>query len=146
MSMTAKEWLNRGRLLDKEINALIQAKENAYEDACRITANYSDDVRVQSSPRNAQETRLVNLADYERMINDEIDALYDIKQEIFRAVMAVPDPKHRTLLLERYVNLKTWEQIAVDMKYSYHYVNKDLHEAALADFQIPRTTPCASVL
>ena len=96
--MTAKEWLNRGRNLNEEINALIKAKEKALYDACNVSIAY--------------------------------DKVYKIKQEILKAVSAVDNSTYRALLIERYINFKTWEQIADYMNYSRMHVTR-LHGRAL---------------
>ena len=127
--MTTKEWLNRGRNLNEEINALIKAKEKALYDACNVSIAY-DKERVQTSQNNSTEAKFTRFADYSKAIDERIDELYKIKQEILKAISGVDNSTYRTLLIERYINFKTWEEIAVYMNYSYMHITR-LHGKAL---------------
>ena len=127
--MTTKEWLNRGRNLNEEINALIKAKEKALYDACNVSIAY-DKERVQESQNNSTEAKFTRFADYSKAIDERIDELYKIKQEILKAISGVDNSTYRALLIERYINFKTWEQIADYMNYSRMHVTR-LHGRAL---------------
>ena len=128
--MTTKEWLNRGYKLDKEINALLKEQSAALTRATGSTCGTNAE-RVQTSRRNTTEDRFINYASYSEMIDNRIDELYAIKQEILSAINKVNDAVLRTLLIEKYVNFHTWEQIACNMNYSYVHVVHNLHPKAL---------------
>ena len=128
--MTSKEWLNRGYKLDKEINALLNEQSAALTRATGSTCGTSAE-RVQTSRRNTTEDRFINYASYSELIDNRIDELYAIKQEILSAINKVNDAVLRTLLIEKYVNFHTWEQIACNMNYSYVHVVHNLHPKAL---------------
>ena len=128
--MTSKEWLNRGYKLDKEINALLKEQSAALTRATGSTCGTSAE-RVQTSRRNTTEDRFINYASYSELIDNRIDELYAIKQEILSAINKVNDAVLRTLLIEKYVNFHTWEQIACNMNYSYVHVVHNLHPKAL---------------
>lgn len=128
--MTTKEWLNRGYKLDNEINALLKEQSAALTRATGSTCGTSAE-KVQTSRRNNSEDRFINYASYSELIDNRIDELYAIKQEILSAINKVDDAVLRTLLIEKYVNFHTWEQIACDMNYSYVHVVHNLHPKAL---------------
>ena len=128
--MTSKEWLNRGYKLDKEINALLKEQSAALTRATGSTCGTNAE-RVQTSRRNTTEDRFINYASYSELIDNRIDELYAIKQEILSAISKVNDAVLRTLLIEKYVNFHTWEQIACNMNYSYVHVVHNLHPKAL---------------
>lgn len=128
--MTTKEWLNRGYKLDKEINALLKEQSAALTRATGSTCGTNAE-RVQTSRRNTTEDRFINYASYSELIDNRIDELYAIKQEILSAINKVDDAVLRTLLIEKYVNFHTWEQIACNMNYSYVHVVHNLHPKAL---------------
>lgn len=132
--MTTKEWLNRGREMDKEINALLEEKEKAFSRACSATAP-TDHERVTTTRRNTSEDKFAQYAEYERRIDRMIDKLFQIKQEIIAAIECVNEPVYRTLLIKRYLNFKTWEQIAVEMNYSYRQTVR-LHGKALQEVKM----------
>jgi DNA-directed RNA polymerase specialized sigma subunit len=126
--MTAKEWLKRGWKLDREITALLRTKEETRERLMSITAGYAGEP-VQGTRDPHRYDRLAELDD---MIDQRIDQLVQIKAEITDAIARVQDSRYRTLLTERYLRYRTWEQIAVDMNYTWRRVMQLHGEALLA--------------
>ena len=143
-----QKWLERGRDIDKEIRALHHAKERAYSDATRITS-FMDSVRSAkgraplSGGRHAD--ALARVYEFEEMIENRILALYTVKHEIHTEIDKITDPRYRTLLIHRYINLSNWERIAIEMNYSYDYVKKELHSAALNAFAFPQRRKSAGL-
>lgn len=127
--MTTKEWLNRGWKLNEEINALLTEQRQAFNIATSTTPKLSAD-KVQTSQSNSAESKFINYAEYSKMIDERIDELYAIKQEILQVINTVENSTYRTLLIERYIQFKTWEQIAVDMNYCWRQIMR-LHGKAL---------------
>ena len=127
--MTTKEWLNRGYKLDDEINSLLKEQQEAFSKA--IGVNYSATEKVQTSKRNTSEDRLINYASYSELIDNRVDELYAVKQEILQVINKVNDSVLRTLLIKRYINFQTWEEIAYGMNYSYRQICR-LHGKALS--------------
>lgn len=131
--MGAKEWLERGWKLNDEIDALLEARCKAAELALRATASWAE--KVQTSPGNASEEHNINLAYLSRKIDEKIDELYLVKTEILTAVGMVENSAYRTLLIERYINFKTWEEIAERMGRSAYWTRTRLHDDALAEIE-----------
>lgn len=127
--MTVKEWLNRGWKLNREIDALKEEQRRALELATATTSAPQED-RVQGGEGNRTADKFANYAAYAAEIDSRIDDLFQIKQEIDQAIEKVENTTYRTLLFERYINFKKWEQIAVDMDYSYVHIVR-LHGKAL---------------
>lgn len=73
---------------------------------------------------------MVQYVDLEKKIDERVDELHMVKVEILNAINTVPDCTLRTLLIERYINFKTWEQIAVNLNYTYRQTVR-LHGRAL---------------
>lgn len=130
-SVGAKRWLQRAYYLDREINALIAARERAMEDACRVTGQVQQ-VKVQASRGNRQEDVRITLADYTAMIDAKIDALYAVKTEIQQAIAQVDGAELRALLTMRYITLCGWRRIAKELGYSVDHVRGHMHRCALA--------------
>ncbi len=128
--MTAKEWLNRGWKLNNEINQLLEAKRKAFELATKAATGTAEE-RVQTTKTNTSENRMIRLADYDIEIDRQIDKLVAIKHEILTAISAVEDPTCRALLVARYINFKTWEDIAEDIDKSERWVRTNIHQRAL---------------
>lgn len=137
--MTTKDWLKRGWKLNDEIKTLLEEKEEAFLMACKATST-SDGERVQTTRQNSSEKRFINYADYDSLINCRIDELFEIKKEILKAINAIDSSVYRTLLINRYIKFKTWEQIAVILDYDYYHVIKHLHPEALEKIILPLNT------
>lgn len=135
--MTAKEWLSRGWRIEREIRELEQAGEEALACATRVTAG-TEGERVDGGGGNGSERAMAAYADasaeYAALIEERIRELVAVKTEILRAVAEVGDPTLRALLTARYVNFKKWEQIALDMDYSWQHVHK-IHKRALGTME-----------
>lgn len=125
--MTAKEWLQRGWKIDREIAALERLKTELWTRATSTTASASP-VVVQSSGDPHKFDAIVAVAE---KIDARIQSLAAVRGEIIETVGAVPEPALRALLLSRYVEFRPWEQIAVDMGYSWRQIHR-LHARALA--------------
>ena len=128
-----KEWLNRGFWLDKEIASLEESRRKAFELSCLPGAGDSRE-KVQTSPGNNTEERFLTLAEYDLKLCKRIGELYAILQEISEAIEKVPISPLRTILIERYINYRTWEQIAVSISISERHIHRK-HKKALREVE-----------
>ena len=128
--MTAKEYLSQARYLDERINAKIKQVEALNTLATSATSALTG---MPHSPNKAT-SKMANIVDkivdLQAEINRDIDELVDLKKAIGELIKAVDCPEQQTLLEKRYLCFQSWEQIAVDMFYSMHYLYK-VHNAAL---------------
>ena len=136
-----KEWLNRGKYLDNEIKELKETAQKAYEEATNTASNISDE-RVQTSIANNTEKKFIRVVHYSLETINKIEELYDVKMEIQQAIYKLDSSTYRTLLLARYINFKTWEQIAEDMGYEVRQIHR-IHGNALVNLKdvISKLTP-----
>lgn len=133
--MTKKEWLSRARHIDKEIRALEEAKQGLYERATKSTSSLKPTGGTQGSPDPYKaEEYAICAAEIERAEK----RLQAVKMEVLAAINSVNDPDSvlRTILIEYYVSCKTWEQISIDIGYSYRQTTRK-HGEALAKIKIP---------
>jgi len=132
--MKAKQYLRQVRRLDNTINAKIEQIETLRSMTTNITQSLNAD-RVQETRSNDKiEKLIVKIIDLEREITDDIDALIDLKREVMHKIDAVQNDDYRLLLTLRYLNFKTWEQIAVEMNFTYQWTC-ELHKRALIQFE-----------
>lgn len=126
--MEAKQWLLRARRLQARIDRLEEARRGAWERATSTTQRVSSDPVAHSGiSRKAEGTAdLIGAIDAERR---RLDA---IKAEIVAVTAQINDNTLAALILGYYVNGKTWEQVCVDISYSYQHTVHKLHPAALA--------------
>lgn len=124
--MNVKQWLMRARTLDREINSLLEEKQNVRDRILKITQSYTGNV-VQATKDPHKFDRVVEL---ELEIDRNIDELVKVKAEILNAISKLPDGRYREILRLRYLKGMTFEQIAVEMHYSWRHVCT-LHGRAL---------------
>ena len=128
--MNAKQYLNRARHIDKEINALLAEKERTRDRLTQITQSYTrSEVQVTKDPHKFD--RLVEL---ENLIDQKVDEQIQVKTEIIRTISALEDRYQRMVLSGYYISMKTWEQVAVDMHYSFQNVMR-LRKVAIWEVQ-----------
>ena len=135
--MTAKEWLMRGRALEKTITALQEARKRAYARATGATAPVRDAPGGKSTGNKADP--YIELGE---KIAEKENELAETYAEIVRVLGEMRDNELQTLLLERYVNGATWAQTARRLHYSEAHVKGYMHRMALnaVDKLIPRDT------
>lgn len=128
--MTAKQYLNRVRRIDKEISALLRLVQKTRESLTTVTQNYDSD-GAQNTKNPHKFDRLIEL---ESLVDHKIDDQIALKAEILDTIMKLDDRRQRLVLMEYYIEMKTWEQVAVDLNYSYMHVTR-IHGYALKEVQ-----------
>ena len=129
--MTAKEFLNKGYKIDRRINAKLEQQANLRELASRTGAVISDMPRNPNKGRSRVEEIIVKIMTLEEEINADIDELVSLKSD-----GTVDDPEESLLLTLRYLNYKTWEDIADELNCSVRKVHI-VNSRALANVVVP---------
>lgn len=126
--MTAKQYLNRARRIDKEIDALLRLVQTTRESLESVTQNYdSDGATGTKNPHKFD--RLVEL---ESLVDSKVDELIALKTDILDTISKLKDNRQRILLTKYYLQMLTWEQVAVDMDYSFQHTMR-MHGYALRE-------------
>lgn len=126
--MTAKEWLNRARTIDQELQALNEAHEVMVTQLTKATQTLTGDT-VQSTKDPHAFDRLGDLA---MEIQKATKACHRIKAETLAAIMKLDNTIYRRLLIMRYINGHTFEEISCAIHYSYKQTCR-LHGRALIE-------------
>lgn len=134
--MTAKEYMEQARYLDMQINSKIEQVRTLNELATKVTTVYSDMPHSPNRNTGRMEETIAKIIDLESEIDRDIDALVDLKQEVKTAISKVEDEKYRVLLELRYINQKSWEEIANQLGYDLRYTHK-IHGRALPKITVP---------
>lgn len=122
--------MNRVRRIDKEITALLRLVQSTRESLESITQNYnSDGAQVTKDPHKFD--RLIEL---EALVDSKVDEQIELKAEILRTIMQLDDRRQRLVLMEYYIEMKTFEQVAVDLHYSWRQI-MNIHGHALKEVQ-----------
>ena len=133
--MQAKQYLKKA----KRIDSFIRAKEEELE-MLRLKAssvgsmNLSAD-KIQSSPNPTKlQDDVIAIFECEDKIEKAIQDLRKLHSEITEKIDEIDNDDFRMILILRYLNLKEWEFIAVEMNFSYSHT-LFLHKQALDAFQ-----------
>jgi len=124
--MTAKQYMNRVRRVDQEIQMLERLIQRTRESVEAVTQKYDGD-GAQATKNPHKFDRLVEL---EGLVDQKIQEQLTLKAETLLTIGKLKDRRQRMVLTEYYLEMKTWEQVAVDIGYSYQHVMR-LHGYAL---------------
>lgn len=113
-----KEYLNKVRAIDYEVDAKEEVRVQMEKRLTSVKAPQYRETDVQGGVRKTNEDRIIEYIEYSEMINDMIDKLVDLKMTTIKRIENIDDGLHRTLLTERYVNNKSWEEVARAINYS----------------------------
>lgn len=133
--MTIKEYLSQAYRIDQRINSKLEQVSSLRELAVKATSTLSDTYSSGNGNKQKMEGVIVKIIDLEHEIDEEVDRLVDLKQEIVSLIKKVKNPEYQTLLELRYLNFKTWEQIATEMHYSIQHTFR-IHDKALSLLRI----------
>jgi DNA-directed RNA polymerase specialized sigma subunit len=127
--------LKRYVLLDKEIDRKLEEVSRLRSKLTKITTVPSPLPKGGGSIYGKTEEILVKIVDLEHEIDADVDRLVDMKKSIENAIAAVEDDRERLLLQYRYLDGRTFEEIAVQMHYSWRQTHR-LHSRALTNLKM----------
>ena len=131
--MTAKQYMNRARYLDGVINDKRLQRRSIYDSLTKITQSYeSDGTQSTKDPH-----KFDRLADLDNMIDEQIAECLNVLIEITDTISKVQDERQRRVLTlyytvkdEKTKKPLTWEQVAVELHYSWKQTRR-IHAKAL---------------
>lgn len=133
--MKAKNYLMQIKIMNTRINADIEELASLEALATKTTSVLGDE-RVQSSGSQQKMADVVTkIVELKEKINEEIDRFVDFKEEAKNLMFDACDGDGIALLYKRYFADKKWEEIAVEMNYTYKWVSGGLHQRALSQMQ-----------
>ena len=128
--MTAREYLDQYRNADR----LVQRLRYEYERELELIDTIKSTADIDDLPRGKRVSKLVEdkairLSDKAMELKiAELEALH-IRQEIFETILSVGGDES-DVLIERYINLKTWTDVCVSVHWSWYKVH-ELHQSAI---------------
>ena len=121
--MNAKQFLSRGRWIEREIMSLMKTRDETRDRLTHITQNYdSDGAQTTKDPH-----KFDSLVELEDKIDELIDRLYATKTEILGVIDRLEDRREFLALKVYYIDMKTWEEVCVELHYSWRqtmYIRK----------------------
>lgn len=133
--MKSKDYLLQISRIDRLIENKIIELEH-WKAVATSTTTYSDGDRVQSSgSKQKMADAVCRYLQMEDEVNAEIDRLIDVKQEVISTIEQLPSIDEYDVLHKKYVQQKTLQDIADDLKASYSNITT-IHGRALKHLQI----------
>lgn len=134
--MNTKEFLKRYRTAEYEITETTETLLRLRSRATKCTAAYGTSGNGQSD-KDKLPAIVERIIEAERKAESRVNDLLNAQAEVETAISEVEDGKCKALLMMRYLNGKSFEEISVALGYSYHYVVHDLHSKALRSVKVP---------
>ena len=121
--MTAKEYLRQIELYDTHIKNKLDEVADLRSMVMHITSTLRPDgSTAKGGVSDKVGNTVAKIVDMEAEINADIDRFVDLKRDISELLDHITDPDELRLLHLRYFQYKQWEEIAVDMNYTYRNV------------------------
>ena len=136
--MNVKDYLRQGRLLDQRINYNLRRLKEMRTGLDGICSPQIKVDKVQSSPDGDPPyvKALMRISEMEEHIDQEIDLLVDLRNQIDETVRTVDNDDYQMLLLYRYIENRTWEDIGSELGIG-KTTAKRWHQEALRMVQMP---------
>ena len=131
--MSTKDYLSQAYRIDQRINSKLAQVMSLRDLLSKATGTLSGAPKAATPNPHSMEDTIAKMVDLENEINEDIDALVDLKAEIMRRIKRVENTEYQTILELRYLCFKRWEVIAVELGYDLRYLYK-LHDQALEAF------------
>lgn len=131
--MQAKEYLLQIKRLDSLIkNKMFELDKLKSESVCKASS-YGERVQTTFDP-NSKEKMLTTILSLEKELSKDIEYYISVKNEIIKTIDELESSNEIDVLYKKYVQFKTWEQIAVEMNYTFRNV-LIIHGKALKNLQ-----------
>ena len=135
--MEAKEYLKQIENLDTRIKNLDNEIRDLRNEIITVRSSWPDGQPHGSGTTSPVEVAVQELVDglqgIEMLQLHLRSQLWSKRNEIINTIGQLSNPDHNRLLYLRYVRLMIWEEIAVDMHFSYQWVSGALHSNALQE-------------
>lgn len=134
--MTPKEYLSQAKDLKRKIDRKHQQIFELQAMAERTTSS-CEALRISGTTSHSKlEDAVIKLSEIGDELGQDMVKYAKTYWEISAAIDTVENPTYRELLSLRYLSLKTWEEIAVEMHYAYRHVTR-MHGEALQQVSVP---------
>jgi len=132
--MKAKDYFMNIRRLNASVKAKAEKIEQIRSQITSIGCiDYSKDIVEGGANQDSIGECIAKLVDLENELSKQIKELCELQAEAIQRIDAMPYADYRLILTLRFVNGYTWERCAVDMGFSYQWV-QELCKRALVQF------------
>ena len=131
--MDPKEYLNQIRFVNQDIETRVDERNKLRDSIAIKTSTLSMD-KVQESGTINFDDKYMIFVEASEEINKKVDGLIELKMKISNEIDRLEKSEHRVILRSRYINLWSFEEIAVKMNYDIRHIHR-LHGNALKSFE-----------
>lgn len=128
-SAAVKKAIEESRWLEMDIRSKTDQMLSLKEAASRITSAMTDGGGGRSRRCDVMEKAVVSMVDLENEISGEICRLMNVQKQMMNCFNRLEHPGSRTVLQLRYLNRKSWQEIADLMDCSLHTVYRKHRKA-----------------
>jgi len=132
--MTAKQYLRQLRRLDLTIKAKLVQLDELRSLALKITPSPDPAGGGRKISKDRICHVVAKIVDLEREIDRKIDRLVSLKKEAMERIDGLDDDNLRLVLVHRYINGRTWCEVAYELGCTPQWAHK-LHARALTEFE-----------
>lgn len=120
--MTPKQLLTQLRWLDNRINSEHRQMEYLRSLAEKVTTTYIHAKTHEYKQHDNTATLIAKIVDMQQEIDKKINRLIDLRKEAKAKINALNNPNYQQVISLRYIEGKTWEQIAEIMHYTLRWI------------------------
>lgn len=132
--MTTKDYLNQISRLNRMINNKLTEIAQLRELSCSISAVKNEERVLSSSDPDKIGATYAKIDEMECNLDRMIDEYIDKKNTIIGQIDSIENEDYYNVLFSRYIEKKTFEVIATEMKYSWRQIIR-LHGKSLKAFE-----------
>lgn len=133
LKMTTKEYLQQYKKAQEEVRCLDTEIEELWTQLTSSTSN--NDGMPKGSVQDRQTKLHAIMADKLQAKRQKKIEAESIMADVLETIDKVSDPNYRLILFQKYIQDKTWEQIADHLGYVEEYVRGELHGKALNEIR-----------
>lgn len=102
-----------------DLQCAIRAKQelyNSFQSMAENTSQRHGEIKVKSSTNlHKQEDLILKMVAVGQELDEALNLLIDLQREAIDMISKLEDPKHQAVLIQRYVNGKSWPKVACDI-------------------------------
>lgn len=132
--MKAKHYLRQVRRVDDLVRIKFEQIEILESIATKVTTDLTSEKVQNSSEQDKMSNIVAKIIDLKNELANDIERLLTLQKEVRVEIDGIENQDYRLLLSLRYLSFRTWEEIAVEMGYSYQWIHI-IHRKALQEFE-----------
>ena len=132
--MQVKEFLNKIRYIDMMIDCKLEQINGLRDRLTSIGSPMGEKVQSHLNPDKFSNT-ISKIIELENEINVDIDNLVELKCKARKSIEQLNDDREKLVLYKRYFENKTFEEISVEMNYSWRRIHQ-FHSDALMQLEM----------